>query len=220
MKRPSGDPIEPIRGTKRLDDPRIEWFGAMWWAYAQFAWIGFFQPLPDGRYLLGYELTFHRKVPEVAAREIVAFCKAKGINLTLTWLQADLFPKPGDRGEHIPETFRRNGVKVYRAPDNRPAAMSRLRSWLEKLPRPDGSETPTLVIHPRCREALKTLPTIQEDPDSPEDILQNEDSFAARAIGFFVMSRPMPFKSDEPPLPPGAIGHDVEELRRNIRRGV
>jgi hypothetical protein len=37
---------------------------------------------------------------------------------------------------------------------------------------------------------------------------------------YFVMSRPMPSKAEEPDLPPGAIGHDLRKAREDARLGV
>ena len=37
---------------------------------------------------------------------------------------------------------------------------------------PENGVRPTLFIHSRCRRLIETLPTLQHDPNRPEDVLK------------------------------------------------
>lgn len=188
---------------------------SMWWAYAGFGWCGFYAPLPNGfQWVVRHEMTFHREVPETAADRIKAFARRRRFLMSAVILQPDLFPKPNETGEFVPETFRRNGVPVRPGGDNLDASMSRVRSWLEPLPRLDGSVVPSLLIHADCVDLIRALRNVEKDPENPESIADTGEINPVKALGLFVMSRPMPKRDAPPELPPGAIGHDVEELRR------
>jgi hypothetical protein len=174
----------------------------------------------DHRWIVRHELTWHRQIPENAAADIVKFCQGKSIHLSGVYLQPKLFPPKGEYGETISETFRRGGVSVRPGSSDREAALSRIRSWLTPIGIGDDMKSPTLLIHADCDYLIRTLPTLEESTKNEEDIDESPEAFPALALGFFVMSRPMPPPPGADVLPPGAIGHDVNELRRNARRGV
>lgn len=203
------------RPTKRV------WFGSMFWAYSNPAWMGFFTPLEnDHRWIVRHEMTWHREIPENAAADIVKFCQGKGIALSGVYLQPKLFPPKGEYGETVSETFRRGGVPVRPGSSDQAASLSRIRSWLTPIRIGEDTKSPTLLVHADCDYLVRTLPTLEEDAENEEDIEVTPEAYPALAIGFFVMSRPMPPPPSETVLPPGAIGHDVNELRRKASRGV
>jgi hypothetical protein len=195
--------------------------GAMYWTFSEFAWVGFFHPMPNGsQWIVRHELTFTRRVPELAAEDILALSRRHRFKLAPILAQPGIWPKPRDRGQFVPETFRRNGVTLRAGAGNTEASMGRLRSWLQPLRQVDGVIAPTLLIHRDCDYLIRTLPGIEENPANREDMLVTPDSYPAQAVGFFVMSRPMPKRDAPVTFPPGAVGHEVEELRRKAAQRV
>ena len=56
-----------------------------------------------------------------------------------------------------------------------PRFMDRVNGWAEIMTRfgePDPGIAPTLFIHKRCGRLIETLPTLQHDPNRPEDVLK------------------------------------------------
>jgi hypothetical protein len=201
----------------RIGKPPLKrtWIATMWWAYSNPAWIGFCTPVAnDHRWIVRHEMLFHREIPENAAAKILDFCHGKRIQLSSTFLQPKLFPKKGEYGETISETFRRSGLPVRPGTSDREASLSRIRSWLTPITIGTETKSPTLLVHEECEYLIRTLPSLEEDQENEEDIAMLPEAFPALALGFFVMSRPMPRPPGPDALPPGAIGHDVNELRR------
>ena len=53
--------------------------------------------------------------------------------------------------------------------------MDRLNGWAELMQRfgePEHGVRPTLFIHSSCKRLTETLPTLQHDPNWPEDVLK------------------------------------------------
>lgn len=200
----------------------IAWSAAFHWSYTDPGWAGFFAHERTGLVMLRYELNWHEIIPEDAAEEFVAFQKDHKMALRGVYAQVGIFPKAGtkSRGETVSETFQRNGVPVQRSHADVPSALSRLRSWLEPRKRPDGKITPSLVIHRSCEQFLRTLPSLVADPKDKDTIEETPDMFPALGATYFVMSRPLPTRAPKAELPPDAIGHEVEKIRRALQTGL
>jgi hypothetical protein len=81
---------------------------------------------------------------------------------------ADVFSRQSD-GTTIAMQYGREGITL------RPASMDRINGWaavLQKFGDPDSKIAPTLFIHKRCGRLIETLPTLQHDPNRPEDVLK------------------------------------------------
>ena len=81
---------------------------------------------------------------------------------------ADVFSRQSD-GRTIAQQYRDLNVRLS------PANTDRVNGWAEILKRlgdPDGEIPPTLFIHERCRHLIECLPTLQHDPNRPEDVLK------------------------------------------------
>jgi hypothetical protein len=82
----------------------------------------------------------------------------------------------------------------------RPANTDRVNGWAEILRRlgdPDASVKPTLFIHCRCARLVDCLPSLQHDPNQPEDVLKvdpDDDGLggddAADALRYLVATKP------------------------------
>jgi hypothetical protein len=83
---------------------------------------------------------------------------------------ADVFSRQGD-GTTVAQQYERQGIRL------RAANMDRVNGWAEILTRFGDVEAgirPTLFIHKRCGRLLETLPSLQHDPNRPEDVLKND----------------------------------------------
>ena len=56
------------------------------------------------------------------------------------------------------------------------------------------------------------------DKNVPDDIEHTPDMYPANGLRYFVMARPLPATTIARQLPPDAIGHEIDELRRGLRR--
>ena len=81
---------------------------------------------------------------------------------------ADVFSRQGD-GTTVAQQYERQGIRL------RVANMDRLNGWAELMQGwgdPENGIRPTLFIHKRCGRLIETLPTLQHDPNRPEDVLK------------------------------------------------
>jgi hypothetical protein len=205
----------------------VHWYGAMHWAYAARGWLGLVAVQTDGRALLRHEMTFFRKTPDVAAKEIHAFLKTKGIPRLIDVIgQPEIFPKTKQaRGETVSETFRARGIQMTAGDKDRVNGWARIRAWLDvRQFRDDDREVPliynapSLQVHADCSYFLETFLTLVSDKAHPDDIEETTDEYPAAALRYFVMARPLPPTKIVKTLPPDAIGHEIEALRRGLRR--
>jgi phage terminase large subunit len=105
---------------------------------------------------------------------------------------ADVFSRQGD-GLTVAQQYARHGVFL------RPASMDRLNGWAEVqqgLGDIENDVRPTLFIHSRCGRLVETLPSLQHDPNRPEDVLKvdaDEDGVggddAADALRYLVATK-------------------------------
>jgi hypothetical protein len=205
----------------------IHWYGCMHWAYAARGWMGIVAVQSDGRALLRHELTFFRKTPDVAAKEILAFLKARGIaRLVDCVAQPEIFPKTKQaRGETVSETFRARGLHMTAGDKDRVNGWARIRAWLDvRQFRDDDREVPlvydapSLQVHADCVFFLDTFLTLVSDKTHPDDIEETPDEYPAAALRYWVMARPLPPTKIVKTLPPDAIGHEIDAIRRGLRR--
>ena len=81
---------------------------------------------------------------------------------------ADVFSRQSD-GTTIAAQYAKHGISL------RVANTDRVNGWAEVLQGfgdVDGGVSPTLFIHKRCARLVETLPTLQHDPNRPEDVLK------------------------------------------------
>jgi len=105
----------------------------------------------------------------------------------------DVFSRQSD-GTTIAAQYGREGITLW------PANMDRINGWAEVLQRlgdPWANIAPKLFIHQRCARLLECLPSLQHDPNRPEDVLKvdaDEDGVggddAADALRYLVATKP------------------------------
>jgi hypothetical protein len=83
---------------------------------------------------------------------------------------ADVFSRQSD-GLTVAAQYAKHGIRLT------PANTDRVNGWAEILQRlgdVDAGIRPTLFIHRRCTRLLDCLPSLQHDPNHPEDILKTD----------------------------------------------
>ncbi|MEI8290247.1 MAG: hypothetical protein WCH99_12320 [Verrucomicrobiota bacterium] len=81
---------------------------------------------------------------------------------------ADVFSRQGD-GSTIAQAYDRCGIRL------KVANMDRLNGWAEVMGGfgdPEAGIRPKLFIHERCKRLVESLPSLQHDPNRPEDVLK------------------------------------------------
>src|SRR6185369_3392490 len=81
---------------------------------------------------------------------------------------ADVFSRQSD-GTTVAAQYAKLGISL------KAANMGRVNGWAEILHRlgdPDAGVRPTMFIHRRCARLLECLPSLQHDPNRPEDVLK------------------------------------------------
>lgn len=189
--------------------------------------MGFIAVQSDGRAMLRHELTFFKKTPQVAAKEIHAFMQKQGIPKLVDCIaQPEIFPlTKKSRGETVSETFRACGIHMSAGDKDRPNGWARIRAWLDVREFRDDDrevplvfEAPSITFHRDCRYFLDTFLQLVSDKDHPDDIDATTDEYPACALRYWVMARPLPPTRIVKTLPLGAIGHEINDLRRGLRR--
>lgn len=186
--------------------PEFERFCSMDWGYSDFGVVLWWVCLSDGKFHIEDEWKFHRlNIPDVCA-EIKRRNKARNLTIRATFASPDLQPQTGQIGESRAETFRKNGVPVRKANNQRVPGWQRVREML----RHDPAGEPTLTIDPeRCPYLVSTLPQMVSDPKNPEDVAPHKDDHAVEALRYGAMSRPAPTRFPVAPKPIKGTGSEL-----------
>lgn len=166
--------------------------------YGMCLWVAIF---PNGRLYVFAEFKFNG---EHARTKLVAAQVAQRIKeLTNTEIAAILLGQPrisksvgdpsmwsadGHSGEDYAETFRRNGVSMIKADNDRVMGWGRLRHWFNNAP----DSQPWLMIHPSCTTTIRTVPGLVRDKNDPDDIDTTGEDHPADCLRYGVMARPTP----------------------------
>lgn len=196
-----------------FDDTRaVEWFAALDYGFAHYTVVLLGCRDGDGnifivdehaerlwlpqRHAAGIKAMLARHVVPVASHSLRAD-KKETRPLDLGDLRrfsagADVFSRQGD-GSTVAQQYEKHGIRL------KPASMDRLNGWAELMQGFGEQETgirPTLFIHQRCKRLIETLPTLQHDPNRPEDVLKvdaDEDGVggddAADALRYLVATK-------------------------------
>jgi hypothetical protein len=190
-----------INGVNLLSVPYVEVTRAIDWGYSEAEpgvclWIAH---LPDGTAIVFKEWVFTQKIPEVAAKIILA--KSEGLNIRYTVGDPRMFHE--EIGESIAETFARNGLSMIPADNEREQGWVRVHSWLVSEYNDGVRVCPKLrFLNPTELGAgylgapylIRTLPSLQVNPKKPADIMEGEgvEDHGADALRYWSMSRPAP----------------------------
>jgi phage terminase large subunit len=169
--------------------PELDRFRTIDWGYVDHGCVLWWVCLSDSKYHVEDEYTFQRtEIPDVCD-EIKRRDKERGIKVRYTVASPDLFPVSGQPGETRAETFRKCGVPLRKANNQRVQGWQRLR----ELFRHDPAGDPTLTIDSeRCPNLVKTIPQLVSDEKRPEDVAGSKKDHWAEALRYGAMSRPAP----------------------------
>ena len=110
----------------------------------------------------------------------------------------------GETGESIAQTAARH--QVYFQPGDH----KRLPGWMQVHYRlsMDENGCPMMYIFKNCRAFIRTIPLLQYDRASPEDVDTDGEDHVADEVRYFCMSRPI-----KPRSRPSGDGYDNSPLR-------
>ena len=160
-----------------FDDTRArEWFCAMDYGFAHYTVVLLGCTDGDGNLFVVDEHAERLWLPQRHAPAIKAMLARHNIGdrkLELGDLKrfvagADVFSRQSD-GTTVAAQYAKQGITL------RPANTDRLNGWAEIMTRFGDVEAnirPTLFFHQRCGRLIETLPTLQHDPNRPEDVLK------------------------------------------------
>ena len=184
-----------------FDDMRaVEWFAALDYGFAHYTVVLLGCRDGDGNVFVVDEHAERLWLPQrhaMAIRLMLARHKIGERKLELADLKrfvagADVFSRQSD-GTTIAAQYAKQGISL------RCANTDRVNGWAEVLQGfgdVDGGVCPTLFIQKRCGRLIETLPTLQHDPNRPEDVLKvdaDEDGIggddAADALRYLVATK-------------------------------
>ena len=190
-----------IHVVEDFDDARaVEWFAALDYGFAHYTVVLLGCRDGDGNIFIVDEHAERLWLPQrhaAAIKAMLARHKISDRKLELDDLKrmvagADVFSRQSD-GTTIAAQYAKHGITL------RCANTDRINGWAEILQRfgdMDGGIAPTLFIHKRCGRLIETLPTLQHDPNRPEDVLKidaDEDGIggddAADALRYLVATK-------------------------------
>jgi phage terminase large subunit len=153
------------------DKLAVEWFCALDYGFTHYTVVHLGCTDGDGNMYIVDEHAERLWLPERHVASVKSMLARHG--LTLGSLKrfvagADVFGKQSD-GSTVASQYSRLGVHL------RTASMDRVSGWAEILRRLgdiDHGLRPTLFIHSRCQRLAECIPSLQHDPNRPEDVLK------------------------------------------------
>ena len=190
-----------VHVVEDFDDTRArEWFCAMDYGFAHYTVCLLGCTDGDGNTFIVDEHAERMWLPQrhsMAIKAMVGRWKIADRRLQLSELKrfvagADVFSRQSD-GTTIAGQYAKHGITL------RCASTDRVNGWAEVLQGLGDVEAnirPTLFIHRRCARLIETLPSLQHDPNRPEDVLKvdaDEDGIggddAADALRYLVATK-------------------------------
>ena len=184
-----------------FDDSRaVEWFAAMDYGFTHYTVVLLGCRDGDGNLFVVDEHAERMWLPQRHAPAIEAMIGRHSISnrrLEISDLKrfvagADVFSKQSD-GSTVASQYAKLGISL------KCANTERVSGWAEVLHRlgdPSNGVPPQLFIHERCARLVECLPTLQHDPNRPEDVLKvdaDEDGVggddAADCLRYLVATR-------------------------------
>lgn len=149
----------------------VEWWCALDYGFTHYTVVHLGCTDGDGNMYIVDEHAERLWLPTRHANGIAAMLTRHG--LTVAGLKrfvagADVFGKQSD-GSTVASQYGKLGIHL------RPATTDRVSGWAEILRRlgdVDHGIRPTLFIHQRCQRLIDCLPSLQHDPNRPEDVLK------------------------------------------------
>lgn len=152
-----------------------------------------------GRAFVYRELYQSGLIVSEAARKILE-CSPADEEIHATYAPPDLWNRHQDSGRSTAEIFAKEGLKLYRANNNRVQGWLDVKEWLRIYT--DEQERPcaNLCIFDLCINLIRTLPALQYDTHNRNDTARepHELTHAPDALRYFIAGRPAPSRPVKP----------------------
>jgi hypothetical protein len=161
-----------VHVVDQFDDKRgVEWACSLDYGFTHYTVVLLGCLDGDGNLFVVDEHAERKWLPDRHAAAVKAMLARHGLavdRLRRFVAGADVFSKQSD-GSTVASQYARLGITL------RPANMERVGGWAEILHRLGDVEAgvvPRLFIHQRCARLIECLPSLQHDPNRPEDVLK------------------------------------------------
>lgn len=110
----------------------------------------------------------------------------------------DLWNRHSDTGYSTADLFGQNGIRLWKASNNRVQGWLNLKEWLAPYVDEHGKKTARLVFFKNCDNIIRCLPQLRCDEKDPNDIdagrtrAEHELTHGPDAIRYWVSGRPKP----------------------------
>lgn len=207
--------IPTINGVPIWRVPYVQIIRVVDWGYSELepGWVGWIAMLPDNTACLFKEHISVKTIPEKLAQVIIALSDGMKIRYTL----GDPMMWKEREGLSIAEQMARNGCSMIPANNERENGWIALHAWLTTTHDDGQGPYPIFTILARqpggefgCSYAIRTLPSLQTNPEKANDILQptGVEDHAADALRYWASNRPAPSL-----LPRKTLDHLPREVR-------
>jgi hypothetical protein len=148
-----------------------EWFCALDYGFTHYTVVLLGCTDGDGNLFVVDEHAERLWLPQRHAPAIMAMLARHGLkveDLKRFVAGADVFSRQSD-GSTVASQYGKLGIAL------KPANMERVNGWAEVLHRlgdPANGVKPRLLMHERCARLVECLPSLQHDPNRPEDVLK------------------------------------------------
>lgn len=138
----------------------------------------------------------------LTAEEVADGIKAREANDKIAYGVIDPAAYQHTSGPSIAETMATRGIINRRADNTRVGPRGAMSGWDAVRERMKGDgEWPALFVFSTCRDFIRTVPTLQHDPDRPEDLNTDMEDHIADECRYACLSRPWIPKPKLPPKP-------------------
>ena len=166
-----------VHGIDEFDDTRaVEWFAALDYGFTHYTVVLLGCTDGDGNVFIVDEHAERLWLPQRHAAAVKAMlgrhqCRSRKLeisDLKRFLAGADVFSRQSD-GTTVAAQYAKLGIHL------KVANTDRINGWAEILQRlgdVDAGVRQSLFIHRRCARLLECLPSLQHDPNRPEDVLK------------------------------------------------
>lgn len=185
-------------------------FSIGWWAVVgDDTALGGGRMLPRGA-MVRYREWYGASAPNVGLRytaeEVAEGIKQRERDEKVSYGVLDPAAFAVDGGPSIAERMMRVGVPWRPADNKRVAKLGALSGWDQMRQRMKGDHEgrPMLFVFDTCKDFIRTVPSLQHDPDHPEDLDTDGEDHVADEARYGCMSRPWIRKNpdEKPPEEP------------------
>lgn len=184
--------------------PEVTPTGAVVYGYNKGAIALFAYVLPNSRVYVAAELKAKRKPIELFAKDILAkFDELGWQNVTLACPNS-MAPDDDEESEGAEaptQTFATHRVNLSPVEiGDKEHGWTRTHEYFRFAP--DGR--PWLIVSPRCKQLIRTMPALVGDPSNEDDLDNGQEDRAALALRTLLASRPAPGSVRQSATPPSA----------------